>query len=311
MSAHLTATARTGHSPIARRAVLAVVAHTVLAARTALMVCTAFAAGLSIPVAAQATESETVAAIKPSFSPDRLGAKAAFTFEVRFTGGELGVPSPVRRAVVQLPPGLSMNIPHLSSCTRARLQARGASGCPARSLIGTGHALADVHAGASVESEEAKVWAFLGPPQGLNPTIEILGQGYTPLDERVVITATVLPSRSPLRRRARDVDPRDPLDPLRAERLDGLRLADGRGRALPRTQPEHGPAAHPLSCRRLSVRDRIRLRRRLHEHHHRDRSVPVEALPQHTTRSVTGALGWRAGQRAVNVGRGRPRNLYP
>jgi hypothetical protein len=169
-------------------------------AALALATCTAFAAfaaGLSIPVVAQATGSETVAAIKPSFSPDRLGAKAAFTFEVRFTGGELGVPSPVRRAVVQLPPGLSMNIPHLSSCTRARLQARGASGCPARSLIGTGHALADVHAGAGVESEEAKVWAFLGPPQGLNPTIEILGQGYTPLDERVVITATVLPDRPP------------------------------------------------------------------------------------------------------------------
>ncbi len=170
---------------IGRRAVLALAA------------CTTLAAGLSIPVGAPAAESETVAAIKPSFSPDRLGAKAAFTFDVRFSGGAFGVPSPVRRAVVQLPPGLSMNIPHLSSCTRAQLQARGASGCPARSLIGIGHALADVHAGAGVESEEATVWAFLGPPRGLNPTIEILGQGYTPLDERVVITATVLPARPP------------------------------------------------------------------------------------------------------------------
>ncbi len=170
---------------IGRRAVLALVA------------CTAFAVGFSIPVVAPAAESETVAAIKPSFSPDRLGAKAAFTFAVHFTGGEFGVPSPVRRAVVHLPPGLSMNIPHLRSCTRARLQAHGASGCPARSLIGTGHALAEVHAGAGVESEKATVWAFLGPLQGANPTVEILGQGYTPLDERVVITATVLPDRAP------------------------------------------------------------------------------------------------------------------
>ncbi len=203
MGAPLAATLRASRCPTGRPAVLALAARrvlagrTVLAARTALLACTAFAAGLSIPVGAQATGSETVAAIKPSFSPDRLGAKAAFTFDVHFTGGAFGVPSPVRKAVVQLPPGLSMNIPHLSSCTRARLQARGASGCPSRSLIGTGHALADVHAGAGVESEEAKVWAFLGPPQGLNPTIEILGQGYTPLEERVVITATVLPDRPP------------------------------------------------------------------------------------------------------------------
>jgi hypothetical protein len=147
---------------------------------------------------AEATPIEaTGAAIKPSFSPDRLGAKAAFTFTVHFTGGEFGVPSPVRKAVVQLPPGLMMDIPRLGICTRARLQARGAGGCPKRSLIGLGHALADVHAGEGVESEEAAVWAFLGPPQGLNPTIEILGQGYSPLDERVVVTATAIPDRPP------------------------------------------------------------------------------------------------------------------
>jgi hypothetical protein len=166
-------------------------------ASLALAACTGLAAWLSTPVATHAAGSETAAAISPSFSPDRLGVKAAFTFTVHFTGGEDGVPSPVRKAVVQLPPGLTMNIPHLSSCTRARLQARGAGGCPARSLIGVGHALADVHAGAGVESEGATVWAFLGPPQGINPTIEILGQGYSPLDERVVITATVLPAQAP------------------------------------------------------------------------------------------------------------------
>ncbi|HWX44836.1 MAG TPA: hypothetical protein VNY52_05900 [Solirubrobacteraceae bacterium] len=140
----------------------------------------------------------TRAAIQPSFSPDRLGAKAAFTFKVHFTGGAFAVPSPVRRAIVHLPPGLSMHIPTIRSCTSARLRAHGAKACPARSLIGTGSALADIHAGAGIESEEAKVWAFLGPLQGgANPTIEILGEGYTPLEERVVITATVLPDKPP------------------------------------------------------------------------------------------------------------------
>jgi hypothetical protein len=139
----------------------------------------------------------TTATIRPSFSPDKLGAKAAFTFAAHFAGGQLGVPSPVRRAVVHFPAGLTLNVPKLRSCTKARLQAHGAHGCPAQSQIGTGRALADVHVGSSVESEEAAVSAFVGPPQGLNPTIEILGQGYSPLEERVVITATTQPDHPP------------------------------------------------------------------------------------------------------------------
>ncbi len=148
------------------------------------------------PGAATAPEA-TTATIQPSFSPDRLGAKAAFTFAVHFAGGQFGVPSPVRGAVVRFPPGLTLDIPKLRSCSKAQLLAHGAGGCPARSQIGSGHALADVHAGATVEREEAAVSAFVGPPRGNNPTIEILGQGYSPLDERVVITATVLPDNPP------------------------------------------------------------------------------------------------------------------
>jgi hypothetical protein len=150
-----------------------------------------------VPAPPPPPPAATTAAIQASFSPDKLGAKAAFTFAVHFAGGELGVPSPVRRAVVHFPPGLTLDVPKLRSCSKARLQARGAHGCPAGSQIGTGRALADVHAGSSVESEEAAISAFVGPPQGVNPTIEILGQGYSPLEERVVITATALPDNPP------------------------------------------------------------------------------------------------------------------
>jgi hypothetical protein len=156
----------------------------------------------------------TTATIRPSFAPDRLGAKAAFTFSVHFAGGEHGVPSPVRRAVVQLPPGLTLNIPKLRSCSRARLQAGGARACPARSEIGAGRALADVHAGASIESETAGVTAWVGPPRNLYPTIEILGQGYSPLDERVVITATALPDKPPYGEKLEMTIPAIPTIPL-------------------------------------------------------------------------------------------------
>jgi hypothetical protein len=137
------------------------------------------------------------ATIAPSLSPDRLGAKAALTFTVQYAGGEFGVPSPVRRSVLEFPAGLTLDIPSLQSCSAKRLLARGASGCPARSALGTGYALAEVHAGSLNLTENVTLWAFLGPPRNIQPTFEILAQGYTPVDRRVVLTGTVLAADAP------------------------------------------------------------------------------------------------------------------
>ena len=107
------------------------------------------------------------------------------------------MPSPVRRSVLQFPAGLSLDIPSLRSCSAAHLRARGASGCPAQSEIGRGHALVETHAGTLTLAEEVSLEVFLGPPRNLEPTVEILGRGYTPLDERMVFTGSVLPDRPP------------------------------------------------------------------------------------------------------------------
>ncbi len=240
-----------------------------------------------------ASAEATTATIRPSFSPDKLGAKAAFTFAAHFAGGELGVPSPVRRAVVHFPPGLTLDVPKLTSCTKARLQAHGARGCPAQSQIGTGRALADVHVGSTVESEEAAVSAFVGPPQGLNPTIEILGQGYSPLEERVVITATALPDNPPYGEKLVMSVPAIPTIPLEPNASTvSFSVTIGGKAAKEAPQPQHGPAALPLSRRRLPVRRRIHLRRRLHQHQHRDGSLPVAArqLPMVCTLSAMEAI---------------------
>jgi hypothetical protein len=139
----------------------------------------------------------TSATITPSLSPNRLDARAALTFTIRYAGGAFGVPSPVRHSILRFPAGLSLSIPKLSSCAPARLLARGAGGCPARSQLGHGHALVEAHAGSLTITEDATLWAFLGPPQNLQPTFEILGQGYTPVDERMVLTGTVLTASPP------------------------------------------------------------------------------------------------------------------
>jgi hypothetical protein len=160
-------------------------------------VSTALAAVAACVAMAVPAQAQTSAAIAPSLSPNRLGAKAALTFTVHYAGGEFGVPSPLRRSVLELPAGLTLDIPSLRSCTAARLLARGASGCPAQSEIGSGHALAEVHAGSLNITETATLWAFLGPPHNIQPTFEILAQGYTPVEQRVVLSGTVLSVAAP------------------------------------------------------------------------------------------------------------------
>jgi hypothetical protein len=155
------------------------------------------ASAQAAPAPGAPAPASTSATITPSLSPNRLGAKAALTFTIRYTGGQLGVPSPVRRSVLRFPAGLSLDIPHLSSCPIARLRARGASGCPAQTEIGSGHALVEAHDGTENISEETTLWVFLGPLHNLQPTFEILSQGYTPLDERMVFSGTVLTADAP------------------------------------------------------------------------------------------------------------------
>lgn len=149
-------------------------------------------------IAGAPAHAATYAAITPSLHPDRLGARGALTFTIQYAGGELGVPSPVLQSTLRFPAGLGLNIPSLRSCDARRLRISGPNGCAAQSRIGSGHALVEARAGAELIREQVSLWAFLGPPtESLEPTFEILGQGYTPLDERSVLTGKVLPDRAP------------------------------------------------------------------------------------------------------------------
>ena len=146
---------------------------------------------------ATAAQAATSATVRARLTPDRLGASAALTLTIRFTQDALGVPAPVRRAVLHLPAGLRLSVPRLRSCSPGRLLAGGASSCPTGSEIGTGDAVAEAHTGTLTLTEHVRLWAFLGPAQNLQPTFEILGQGYTPLDERVVFKGRTLLDRPP------------------------------------------------------------------------------------------------------------------
>jgi hypothetical protein len=146
---------------------------------------------------AQASAGETSATVAPLFSPDRLGAEGSLSLTLEFADPRGGVPAPLSRSTVRLPAGVTLEVPRLRSCSAPRLRARGIRGCPAASAIGHGQALVKAHDGSQTISENVSLWVFLGPLNNLQPSIEVFGQGYTPFDEQLILTGTVLPAEGP------------------------------------------------------------------------------------------------------------------
>jgi hypothetical protein len=157
----------------------------------------AFAATVACSLLPGPAQAATSATIVPSFSPNRSGARAALTFTIRYAGGELGIPSPLRHAVLRFPAGLRLHIPHLRSCSTERLRDRGASGCPAQSRIGGGAALVESPPDSQPIVENVTLHAFLGPPQNLRPTFEIVAEGLAPVAVSVVLEGTMRLDRAP------------------------------------------------------------------------------------------------------------------
>jgi hypothetical protein len=154
----------------------------------------ASAALLLLSAPAEATNAATISA---AVSPDRLGARGALTVAIHFAGDELGLPAPVQHAVVRFPAGMSLEIPHLRSCSTAQLQNFGAGECPRQSKLGEGQALVETHSGTELIAENVALSAFLGPPNHLQPTLALLGEGTTPLAVRMVVNGAVLADRAP------------------------------------------------------------------------------------------------------------------
>jgi hypothetical protein len=191
--------------------------------------------------------ASTSATITPSLSPNRLGAKGALVFTIHYAGGEFGVPSPVRRAVLRFPAGLNLEDPNLRSCATARLQVYGASGCPAQSEIGRGYALVEARTGSQIITEQISLQIFIGPLESSGATFEILGRGYTPSDKRTVLTGTVLSDSSPYGEGLVVLIPPIPTLPLEPD-VSIVTLSLTVGVSKPRHPREANTVAVPSSC---------------------------------------------------------------
>jgi hypothetical protein len=148
-----------------------------------------------MPVAT--ARAQASASIQPSLLPDRLGARAAFTFAFRLGAGEEEVPPALSRIVIHLPAGLRIDLRGVGTCNAARLRRMGPRGCPPGSLVGRGHAVLAVHAGSQAIPEDAVISAFRGPDRGGHPVLQILGRGDTPLQEQTLSTGVLSADRGP------------------------------------------------------------------------------------------------------------------
>jgi hypothetical protein len=194
-------------------------------------------------------QPQTEASIHVSFQPDRLGASTAFTLAIAFSGGEEGVPAPLRQAVLRLPAGLRLDLRGIPACAPARLRRRGASGCSSASLVGRGHALLQARTGSLTSPEEATMWVFRGPNRGSLSTLEVLGQGETPLDEHILSTAVIEPDSAPYGLKLTMMVPLIPTLVLEPDAsFKSLALTLGGVRRGPRAHAATRVIAVPSSC---------------------------------------------------------------
>jgi hypothetical protein len=139
----------------------------------------------------------TASRLSAALHPDRPGARGTLDLTIDYAQPDASLPVPVRLAVLRLPQALGIDVPVLRSCAAAQLRARGAAGCPSQALIGRGNALVGAALGSQLLHEHISLWLFVGPLVNLQPTFEILAQGYTPFRERVVVTGRVSPDEAP------------------------------------------------------------------------------------------------------------------
>ncbi len=170
----------------------------------------------------------------------------ALNINIDLAGGTLGDPPPLRRSVLRLPAGLGIEIPQLRSCEPERVRRLGARGCPTQSRLGLGRALIQAPLGSQLLGESVSLWVFLGPLRNLQPTFEILAQGDTPFQERLVLSGTVLPDAPPYGEDLVLSVPAIPTLPLEPEAsIVSMSLTIG---SRPRSARESNATIEPTSC---------------------------------------------------------------
>lgn len=126
--------------------------------------------GIAVAEAAVTESVEFTIKVAKGDKNKRFGGLTVRTvFHVR---DDTGVkPIPLTKTTLRFPKGAKVNAKYFKKCSRSALEAKGPSGCPRTSKIGTGTALGDARP--IISDVKTKITMFNGQLAGGNPTILI------------------------------------------------------------------------------------------------------------------------------------------
>jgi len=156
----------------------------------------ALAAMTMVPASSRADVSAT---LHVGLVPERLGHGTTIRFGFDLTEPHGGVPEPVTTVSLFYPLnfGILSSGLGLASCTSAALEARGAPGCPSRSLMGFGTATGAIQVGDERVDEQALTAVYLAPFQNGNVTLLFFLDAYMPLSAERIFDGSLQPAPAP------------------------------------------------------------------------------------------------------------------
>ena len=125
-------------------------------------------AALSLYVCLSGTAHAAPSAkLRASFVPEQLGQSTTLEFNAQIAASKGRVPPPLTELDVRYPGSLGVAVGELglATCSKRRLEALGAEGCPADSRMGEGSATAEIPIGPEIVRETAKVAILRAPEQ--------------------------------------------------------------------------------------------------------------------------------------------------
>lgn len=118
-------------------------------------------------------------------------------FEIRAPGGE--TPSALTEVEVRYPQNLGFALSGLglAVCSGSQVEAGGASGCPANSIMGRGRAVAELRLGPQLVTESASILIARAPDREGHIALLFYAVGPSPVDTQVLSPAELLPTPPP------------------------------------------------------------------------------------------------------------------
>jgi hypothetical protein len=157
-------------------------------------------AALSICACLTGTAHATPSAkLHVSFIPEQLGRDTTLEFGAQIATPDGRVPPPLTELDVRYPASLGVAVGELglATCSKRRLEAFGAQGCPADSRMGEGSATAEIPIGPDIIQETAKVAILRAPEQEGHLALLLYATGETPVFAQIAFPGLLLTSPPP------------------------------------------------------------------------------------------------------------------